>query len=156
MEKNIGFIVSNNEKGVTLIELLAALSLLSIILLLASSVQLLGLKQSSSQSSEIQNQSNVRLAMNIITREIRKASTVTFINIDDTDSSNDLLKINGIDIYKLENKNITKNADPLITNIQTFTLKKIKDDMYTITIANTPSNNLPQTTLSSTIYIRNR
>jgi prepilin-type N-terminal cleavage/methylation domain-containing protein len=154
MEKNIGFIVSNNEKGVTLIELLAALSLLSIILLLASSVQLLGLKQSSSQTSEIQNQSNVRLAMNIITREIRKASTVTFINIDDTDSSNDQLKINGVDIYKLENKNITKNADPLITNIQTFTLKKIKDDMYTITIANTPSNSLPQTTLSSTIYIR--
>ena len=154
MEKNIGSKGRNNEKGVTLIELLAALSLLSIILLLASSVHLLGLKQSSSQTSEIQNQSNVRLAMNIITREIRKASTVSFINIDDTDSSNDQLKINGVDIYKLENKNITKNADPLITNIQTFTLKKVKDDMYTITIANIPSNNLPQTTLSSTIYIR--
>ncbi|MEH7119711.1 hypothetical protein V7128_20180, partial [Neobacillus vireti] len=64
------------------------------------------------------------------------------------------LKINGVDIYKLDNKNITKNANPLINNIQTFTLKKVKDDMYTITIANSPANNLPQTTLSSTIYIR--
>ncbi|PFO03547.1 hypothetical protein COJ85_12905 [Bacillus sp. AFS076308] len=154
MEKTVDLTIQNSEKGVTLIELLAALSLLSIILLLASSVHLLGLKQSSSQTSEIQNQSNVRLAMNIITREIRKASTVSFINIDDTDLSNDQLKINGVDIYKLENKNITKNANPLITNIQTFTLKKVKDDMYTITIANIPSNNLPQTTLSSTVYIR--
>lgn len=154
MEKTVDLTIQNSEKGVTLIELLAALFLLSIILLLASSVHLLGLKQSSSQTSEIQNQSNVRLAMNIITREIRKASTVSFINIDDTDLSNDQLKINGVDIYKLENKNITKNANPLITNIQTFTLKKVKDDMYTITIANIPSNNLPQTTLSSTVYIR--
>ncbi|MCM3725302.1 prepilin-type N-terminal cleavage/methylation domain-containing protein [Neobacillus cucumis] len=154
MEKTVDLPKRNNEKGVTLIELLAALSLLSIILLLASSVHLLGLKQSSSQTSEIQNQSNVRLAMNSITREIRKASTVSFINIDDTDSSNDQLKINGVDIYKLENKNITKNADPLIANIQTFTLKKVKDDMYSITIANIPSNNLPQITLSSTVYLR--
>jgi prepilin-type N-terminal cleavage/methylation domain-containing protein len=154
MEKSIGLNRQNNEKGVTLIELLAALSLLSIILLLASSVHMLGIKQSSSQTAEINNQSNVRLAINIITREIRKASTVSFVNIDDSDITNDQLKINGVDVYKLENKNITKNANPLINNIQTFTLKKVKDDMYTITIANIPSNNLPQTTLSSTIYIR--
>jgi len=154
MEKNIGSEVRNNEKGVTLIELLAAVSLLSLILLLASSVHILGLKQSSSQTTEIQNQSNVRLAMNMITREIRKASTVSFLNIDDTDSSNDQLQINGVDVYKLNNKSIMKNTDPLIANIQTFTLKKVKDDMYTITIANVPANNLPQTTLSSTIYIR--
>jgi len=154
MEKSVGLNTKNNEKGVTLIELLAALSLLSIILLLASSVHLLGIKQSSSQTAEINNQSNVRLAINIITREIRKASTVSFVNIDDSDITNDQLKINGVDVYKLGNKNITKNADPLINNIQTFTLKIVKDDMYTITIANIPSNNLPQTTLSSTIYIR--
>ncbi|ULT55841.1 prepilin-type N-terminal cleavage/methylation domain-containing protein [Neobacillus drentensis] len=154
MEKSVGLNMQNNEKGVTLIELLAALSLLSIILLLAGSVHMLGIKQSSSQTAEINNQSNVRLAMNIITREIRKASTVSFVNIDDSDITNDQLKINGVDVYKLANKNIMKNADPLINNIQTFTLKKIKDDMYTITIANIPSNNLPQTTLTSTIYIR--
>ncbi|MEH7093895.1 prepilin-type N-terminal cleavage/methylation domain-containing protein [Neobacillus vireti] len=154
MEKSVSLNTQNNENGVTLIELLAALSLLSIILLLAGSVHLLGIKQSSSQTAEINNQSNVRLAMNIITREIRKASTVSFVNIDDSDITNDQLKINGVDVYKLADKNIMKNADPLINNIQIFNLKKVKDDMYTITIANIPSNNLPQTTLSSTIYIR--
>ena len=154
MEKTVGLKIRTNENGVTLIELLAALSLLSVILLLATSVHELGLKQSSNQTADIQSQSNVRLAMNIITREIRKASTVSFLNIDDIDVTNDQLKINGVDLYKLENKNITKNSDPLFTNIQKFTLKKIKDDMYTITIANIPSASLPQTTLSSTIYIR--
>lgn len=155
MEKIIGFKMQNNEKGVTLIELLAALSLLSVILLLASSIQMLGLKQSSSQTSDIQNQSNIRLAMNIITREIRKASTVSFVNIDDTVNTNDQLIINGVDVYKLENNSITKNTNTLITNIQTFTIKKVKDSMYTITIANIPSNNSPLTSLSSTISIRN-
>ncbi|MDR4948759.1 prepilin-type N-terminal cleavage/methylation domain-containing protein [Neobacillus cucumis] len=155
MEKIIGFKMQNNEKGVTLIELLAAISLLSVILLLASSIQMLGLKQSSSQTSDIQNQSNIRLAMNIITREIRKASTVSFVNIDDTVNTNDQLIINGVDVYKLENNSITKNTNTLITNIQTFTIKKVKDGMYTITIANIPSNNSPLTSLSSTISIRN-
>jgi len=155
MEKTVGLKIRTNENGVTLIELLAALSLLSVILLLATSIHMLGLKQSSSQITNIQNQSNIRLAMNIITREIRKASTVSFVNIDDAVNTNDQLIINGIDVYKLENKSITKNANTLISNIQTFTLKKVKDGMYTITIANIPSNNSPLTTLSSTIYIRN-
>ena len=155
MEKIIGFKMQKNEKGVTLIELLAALSLLSVVLLLASSIHMLGLKQSSSQITDIQNQSNIRLAMNIITREIRKASTVSFVNIDDTVTTNDQLIINGVDVYKLENNSITKNTNTLITNIQTFTIKKVKDSMYTITIANIPSNNSPLTTLSSTISIRN-
>ena len=155
MEKTVGLKIRTNEKGVTLIELLAALSLLSVILLLATSIHMLGLKQSSSQITNIQNQSNIRLAMNIITREIRKASTVSFVNIDDAVNTNDQLIINGVDVYKLENKSITKNANTLISNIQTFTLKKVKDGMYTITIANIPSNNSPLTTISSTIYIRN-
>jgi prepilin-type N-terminal cleavage/methylation domain-containing protein len=146
--------MSKNEKGVTLVELLAALSLLSIILLLAGSVHIFGLKQSSNQAADIQNQSNVRLAMNIITKEIRKASIVRFDNIDDVNEENDLLTINGTDVYKLENKNLTKNSQPLITNLQKFTLKKIKDDMFSITISNSATNNIPQTTLSTTIYIR--
>ena len=154
MEKTVGLKIRTNENGVTLIELLAALSLLSVILLLATSIHMLGLKQSSSQITNIQNQSNIRLAMNILTREIRKASTVSFVNIDDAVNTNDQLIINGIDVYKLENKSITKNANTLISNIQTFTLKKVKDGMYTITFANIPSNNSPLTTLSSTIYIR--
>jgi Tfp pilus assembly protein PilW len=138
-----------NQKGVTLVvtlvELLAAIALLSIVLLLANSIHLFGQKQMTDQSTEIQNQSNVRLAMNIITKQIRKAST---INVD----NNGALLLD-TDIYKLDNNNLTKNNQPFITNLQEFDLQydgsKIK-----VTIADLPITNTPQTTLSTTIYIR--
>lgn len=144
MEKFVGYI-KKNEKGITLIELLVALSLVSMVILLASSVQLFGQKQVNNQTNEIQNQSNVRLALNIITKEIRKASNVSV--------TNNVLTINNSDIYKLENNILKKNSQPLITNIQSFTITKT-DDKVTIIITNTPSNNHPQTTLSATIYLR--
>ncbi|AGK55095.1 PilW family protein [Bacillus sp. 1NLA3E] len=144
MEKFVGFI-KKNEKGITLIELLAALALVSMVILLASSVQLFGQKQVNNQTNEIQNQSNVRLALNIVTKEIRKASNVSV--------TNNVLTINNTDIYKLENNILKKNNEPLISNIQSFTITKTEDKV-TITITNTPSNNQPKTTLSATIYLR--
>jgi prepilin-type N-terminal cleavage/methylation domain-containing protein len=145
MEK-IMRLIQKNEKGVTLIELLVGLALFSMVLLLANSVHLFGQKQVNHQTNEIQNQSNVRLAINIITKEIRKASTVSV--------TNNILTLNGSDIYKLENSVLKKNNDPLITDIQTFTINKTADDKIIMSIANTPSNNIPQTNLSATIYLR--
>jgi prepilin-type N-terminal cleavage/methylation domain-containing protein len=135
----------NNQKGVTLIELLLAIALLSTVLLLANSLHLFGQKQMTNQTEEIQNQSNVRLAMNIITKEIRKASTANV--------SNNALIINGTDVYKLDNSCLTKNGQPLVTDLQKIDIKLI-DDLITIDIADIPTNNIPQTTLSTTISPR--
>jgi prepilin-type N-terminal cleavage/methylation domain-containing protein len=134
-----------NQKGVTLIELLAAITLLSIVLLLTNSIHLFGQKQMVDQSTEIQNQSNVRLAMDIVTKQIRKASTIYVDNYG-------VLTLD-TDIYKLDNNSLTKNNQPLVTNLQRFDIQydgsKIK-----VTIADLPNTNIPQTTLSTTIYIR--
>jgi prepilin-type N-terminal cleavage/methylation domain-containing protein len=148
-----------NQKGVTLIELLAAISLLSLFLLLANSIHLFGQKQMTNQTSEIQNQSNVRLAMNLITKQIRKASSVTV--------SNNVLTIDNTDVYKLDNNSLTKNNQPLITNLQTFDIKTNDagiplangtiipiGSQISLTIADVPTNNNPQTILSTTIYLR--
>lgn len=134
-----------NQKGVTLIELLAAITLLSIVLLLANSIHLFGQKEMTDQTAEIQNQSNVRLAMNLITKQIRKASS---INVD----SNNVLTLDS-DIYKLDNNSLTKNGQPFITNLQKFDIQ-YDGSKITVTIADLPSTNNPQTTLSTTIYIR--
>ncbi|MDR4889121.1 prepilin-type N-terminal cleavage/methylation domain-containing protein [Fredinandcohnia sp. QZ13] len=101
------------EKGVTLVELLAAISLLSIILLLASSVHLFGQKQMNTQKNEVQIQSQERLASSLITKEIRKAATVEINNPNE-------LTINGTDVYKHEGTIITKNNEEIITNINGF------------------------------------
>ncbi|MEH7223078.1 prepilin-type N-terminal cleavage/methylation domain-containing protein [Bacillus sp. JJ1566] len=125
------------EKGVTLIELLAAISLLSIILLLASSVHLFGQKQMNSQTIEVQTQSQERLAANLITKEIRKAKTVEVNNPNE-------LTINGTDVYKLDGTIIEKNNKELITNIDAFNVSKNGNQVIL------KIGELPETT----IYIR--
>lgn len=129
--------MKKSEKGVTLIELLAAISLLSIILLLASSVHLFGQKQMNSQTSEVQVQSQERLAANLITKELRKAKTVEIKNPNE-------LTINGTDVYKHKATTIEKNNKEFITNINGF---KVSKDGKQVTLK---IGELPETT----IYIR--
>jgi prepilin-type N-terminal cleavage/methylation domain-containing protein len=135
-----------NQKGVTLIELLAAIALLSVVLLVANSIHLFGQKQMSDQTAEIQNQSNVRLAMDIITKRIRKASTISVDN-------NGVLTLDNTDVYKLDNNNLTQNSQPIINNLQKFDIQ-YDGSKITVIIADLPNTNTPQTTLSITIYIR--
>jgi prepilin-type N-terminal cleavage/methylation domain-containing protein len=136
-----------NNKGVTLIELLAALSLLSIIIVLASSVHIFGQKQTNDQTTEIQNQANVRLAMKIMTKEIRGAQSVTY-----NSSTKELAinKSNTTDIYKFANNILTKNNQPLFSNLQSCTFVP-DSNKVTITIT---SNSASSITLKATIYFR--
>jgi len=126
-----------SERGVTLVELLAAISLLSIVLLLASSVHLFGQKQMNSQSDEVQIQSQERLAANLITKEIRKAKTVEVKNPNQ-------LTVNDTDTYKLEGTTIQKNNEEFMTKINGFSVSK-NGNQVSLKIGN-----LPETT----IYIR--
>ncbi|MEK5441652.1 MULTISPECIES: prepilin-type N-terminal cleavage/methylation domain-containing protein [unclassified Fredinandcohnia] len=126
-----------SERGVSLIELLAAIALLSVVLLLASSVHLFGQKQMNSQSDEVQIQSQERLAANIITKEIRKAKTVEVKNPNQ-------LTLNDTDTYKLEGTTIKKNNEEFMTKINGFSVSK-NENKVSLKIGN-----LPETT----IYIR--
>lgn len=126
-----------SERGVTLVELLAAISLLSIVLLLASSVHLFGQKQMNSQSDEVQIQSQERLAANLITKEIRKAKTVEVKNPNQ-------LTVNDTDTYKLEGTTIKKNNEEFMTKINGFSVSKYGNQV------SLKIGNLPETT----IYIR--
>jgi prepilin-type N-terminal cleavage/methylation domain-containing protein len=126
-----------SERGVTLVELLAAISLLSIVLLLASSVHLFGQKQMNFQSDEVQKQSQERLAANLITKEIRKAKTVEVKNPNQ-------LTVNDTDTYKLEGTTIKKNNEEFMTKINGFSVTK-NGNQVSLKIGN-----LPETT----IYIR--
>ncbi|RDU37014.1 hypothetical protein DRW41_09990 [Neobacillus piezotolerans] len=134
-----------NQKGLSLAEVLAGAALLSLIMILGSSIFLFGQKQAINQSAQVQNQADVRLGLNIITKEIRKASSVTVIN--------NVLTINDTDIYKLENGNLTKNGVPVISSLKDFKIQ-MAGTKVTISMSanNTPNN--PQTTLSTTIFIR--
>jgi prepilin-type N-terminal cleavage/methylation domain-containing protein len=64
------------EKGFTLIELLAALSIISLVILIASTVLLTGQKAIYQNGSVVEMQQVVRSTMQFMIREIRSASQV--------------------------------------------------------------------------------
>ncbi|WP_053367680.1 PulJ/GspJ family protein [Bacillus sp. FJAT-27245] len=134
-----------NQKGLSLAEVLAGVALLSLVMVLGSSIFLFGQKQAINQTAQVQNQADVRLGLNIITKEIRKASSVTV--------ANNILTLNDTDIYKLENSNLTKNGVPVISSLKDFKIQMAGNKITIAMSANNTQNN-PQTSLSTTIYIR--
>ncbi|WP_423799231.1 prepilin-type N-terminal cleavage/methylation domain-containing protein [Neobacillus sp. SAB-20_R2A] len=134
MEKIAEKIKGNREQGFTLIEVMAGLTLLSIVLLLANSVDLFGQKQMNVQTTEIQSQSDDRLAMKLITKEIRKAQTVEVNNLNE-------LTIDSVDVYKLNGTTLLKNSEAFISNISKFTVSK-NGNKITLTIGKLPETNI--------------
>ena len=115
-----------SEKGITLVELLVALALLSVILLLASTIHLFAQKQMNNQAAAFQSESNVSLAINIITKEIRSATSVS--------AANNVLTIittnNTTNVYQLNGSTLTKNNQPIITDLKQFDLSSIFRPCY--------------------------
>lgn len=135
-----------NEKGITLVELLAVLALMSLIIVLIGSVHIFGQKQFTKQTEQIDHQANVRLAMSTVMKEIRTVGNQT-ISVE-----KDVLTI-GTDVYKHENKQIKKNNVPIINNINKFVIEK-EDEKITITITSIADQQGKTASVSSIAYIR--
>lgn len=134
----------SNHRGLTLVELILSLALISLIVLLVTSLQLFGKNQMTYQSERTELQSEVRLALNIITKDIRSAETVQI--------ENNILTVDG-EIIKKEGTHITKNGNAIASNIQEFhiTEKQGKIDIKVASIA--PKQGKP-ITQSTVIYLR--
>lgn len=133
-----------NEKGVTLVELLAVLALLGIVILLISNAHMFGQKQFVSQSAQIENESNVRYAMNVITKEVRRAEMVTVLA--------DTLQTNS-NTFELRGNNLYKDGSVLIEGVEKFSVQE-NDGKITITIKSMPNEFEKVATLSTDLYIR--
>ncbi len=138
-----------NQRGISLLEVIASISLFSIILLMLNSFHLFSQKQMISQAEEIQNQSNTRIALNVITKELRTAENVII--------QGDELVINQTDTYKHVSNTITKNNVAYIKNIKKFTFAFDEDEekKINIFIESLPSKEEKALKLSTSIYIRN-
>lgn len=134
-----------NKKGVTLIELIIVLSILSIVSSLAYSVYYFGLKNFNTQTVNVNNQSNVRYALSIISKDIRKSDSVTV--------SANIITIDGTIEYKLDGNVLMKNGNNLVIDIETFNITRAGNKM-TMEITSLPNSFGNTVTLSSKIYIR--
>lgn len=102
-----------NSRGVTLVEVLVVLVLMSLILLMVNGVNISGQKTFISQNEKIQHQESVQYAIKYITREVRKHGEVS------KDEDTNELKI-GSDIYSHTGTVLYKNSTPLVEGITVF------------------------------------
>lgn len=117
-----------NEKGITLVEVLAVLVIGTIILLLISNIHLFSQKQYKSQSEKTRHLYDVTYATKVITKEIRKANASTIEISDDGHS----IKLNNQTEYKLngDDKSIViKSVNPtteilFVAGIKNFEIRK--------------------------------
>ncbi|WP_026475849.1 PilW family protein [Alkaliphilus transvaalensis] len=133
-----------NNKGITLVELIVALAISSIIIGLIFSTLVFGSRSFNVQADQIDNLSSVRNAMDLITREIRKAESV--------DINNNVLTLDEY-VYKLENNSITKNGQVIISNIEKFEIVR-SNNRIDIEISSPERSIGSKTQITSTIYLR--
>ena len=138
----------NNVRGFTLTELIGAIAIMGIVIIAVFSVFSFGIKNFTMQADSIDHQSNLRQAMNYITKEIRKA--------DGESKDDNILTItkDGIDDeYKLDGHILKKNTDQLAQDIQSFQVET-DGDKVKITITSVQGENGQSESLSSEIIIR--
>lgn len=134
------------EHGMTLIELLAVLALLSIIIALIGSAMVFGQKQYHSQKEIIDRQDEVRFIMSTLTKEIRshQASDIK-VQADNL--------IVGTDVYQLEGSKFLKNDTVLSQQIAVFEVKK-NEQRIDISVTSLTDQNYEQKQLSTVLYLR--
>lgn len=108
-----------NCKGVTLVEVLAVLVLLSLVFLLFMSTQLFGQREYSTQTQQISNEESLQFVIKDITREVRRIDDNSKIKVDVQKSE---LQI-GSSVYFLINNELKKNSTILADNIEDFKLE---------------------------------
>ncbi|WP_427137106.1 PilW family protein [Psychrobacillus psychrodurans] len=102
----------NNEKGITLVELLAAVVLASIVMLLVISVLMSGTKQYKNQLEKNNQLTDISYALKMITKDIRKTENPRIISKSE-------IELNGINYSKVGNT-ITRNGDVIARDIEIF------------------------------------
>lgn len=134
------------QKGITLVELLAVLSLMSVIIMLVGSSMMFGQKQYKAQTEMIEHQDQVRYVMATITKEVRSH------NSSQVSVTNGVLNI-GSDSYEFSSPHVLKNGSPISDQIGVFEVKK-NDLELDITIASTADGGNEQQRLSTILYLR--
>lgn len=110
-----------DQKGVTLVELLAVLVLLSLVGLMTFGIYLTGKNEYDIQKEKTEHQQNVQYAIKYLTKEIRMKNT--FERIDDNN-----LKV-GDNYYSFKNNILYKNdSEVLADNIENFLVTSIPGD----------------------------
>lgn len=143
--------VHKNERGITLVELLAVLSILSIILLLVGSAHIFGQRQYFEQNETIDHQGDVRLIMSQLTTDVRKVT----VNEGAATSDSGGLTL-GTNTYTHQGSTLKRNGVILSENISAFEWCTTNEaaNKITIKIVSVVDDKGKQASLETVLYFR--
>lgn len=134
-----------SRNGMTLIELLIASFIVLIVLSIGYSLYLTGIKGFIANANALDGQSNVRIAMDHITRSFREANT---IKVD-----GDYLRV-GLNTYRLNEDILMVNINQLATGISEFSISQIQPHQVYIRISSVPNSHGESFTLEAWLTVR--
>lgn len=134
------------ERGITLVELLGALALMSIVLLLMSSAHFFGQRQFHQQSVDMKHQEEVRFVMRQITSDVRTVGDQGVHLVDDT------LHIGEV-TYQLTDQSLLREGKAISEYIEQLNVE-LNEDKIELSVISRPNNRGKKAELSTTIYYR--
>ncbi|WP_058307234.1 PilW family protein [Gracilibacillus massiliensis] len=135
-----------NQKGMTLVELLTAITLLSLIIVLVGSIHLYAQKQFVNQSEQVEQQSDVRNALSSMSRAIRTTPS------DKISVQGNVLHID-MDQYYYSSNLLMKNDTVIADDIASFRVT-IVDDQVVIDMTSDQASLQEQTTIQTKFSLR--
>lgn len=111
-----------NESGMTLVELLASIALLSVVLSLVGAVHLFGQKQYLAQSYSAGQSNDFAYTLSVISKEVRKTSFAD-VTVSESESGDAILTV-GVEAYSQKGAQLVKNNDQVLADgVADFTVE---------------------------------
>lgn len=137
-----------NDQGITLVELLASLAILSIVIILVGSVHIFGQRQFIYQTESASQGNELRYSLSVMSREVRRAESVTW------DEESRTLTVDTIQFRFSENR-LSRNGEIIAENVSDFQASTNQEEgKVDIMIAGAQPRQGQAKTYRTTIYPR--
>ena len=152
VQQKISKISLRNESGMTLVELLASIALLSVVLSLVGAVHLFGQRQYLAQSYSAGQSNDFAYTLSVISREVRKTS---FADVTVSESG-DALLIDGAEAFSQQGEQLVKNdGQVLAEDVEDFVATAdAETKSITIALKSMSEMNSKPKEYQTTIYFR--
>lgn len=140
------------EEGITLVELLASIAILSIVILLVGSVHIFGQTQFISQTETASQSNDLRYSLSLVSSDIRQAGIVEILEPEESGPDKYVYKI-GEHTYEFLEPNLSRNDIQLSEKIKDFRII-VSDDYAEVIISSIGNRQAKDETYHTTIYFR--
>ena len=142
--------VIKDETGITLVELLAVLSILSVVILLGGAIHMFGQRQFVAQSESASQANDLSYAMTILSNDLRTHRYDELVTIEA-----DLIEFNNGDKFEVKNRSLYKNESKIADNISSMTPENNDSDKsLNVTLRSESLKGQSDKNITTTIYFR--